>query len=157
MNLGDDNTSTVGAGTRSSTTVVQGAAGNSTLTMAEVGSAYVAVFGVQGDATTLSCVSNQIGAEGGQAARLAHGETLTFEEASAAFMPFVGCAPDADFDAGVVPTVMQLFGQQADVACIEDNATALGTADRAAALALAITDPSTFAQRLTEYFVPCSF
>jgi hypothetical protein len=52
---------------------------------------------------------------------------------------------------------MDLFGQQADATCIETNASAWGIADRAGALALAITDPASFAQQLTDYFVPCSY
>lgn len=157
LQLRDDSSPAVGAGAGTSSTPAQGAAGNTALTAAELGSAYVAVFGVQADPTTLSCVGERLGAEGGQASRLARGEALTFEEASAAFMPFVTCAPDADFTAGVVPTVMQLFEQQADATCIEERSAALGAADRAAALALAITDPTTFAQQLTDYFVPCSY
>lgn len=157
LQLRDDPSHAVGAGVATSSTLAQGSAGNTALTAAELSSAYIAVFGVQGDSTTLSCISQQLGAEGGQAARLARGETLTFEEASEAFTPFVTCAPDADFNAGVVPTVMSLFEQQADASCIEASATALGTADRAAALALAITDPSTFAEQLSGYFAPCSF
>lgn len=157
LQLRDDSSPTVGAGAGTSSTAAQGTAGNTALTTAELGSAYVAVFGVQADSTTLSCISQQLGTEGGQAARLARGETLTFEEASAAFTPFVSCAPDADFTAGVVPTVMSLFEQQADASCIEGNATALGTTDRSAALALALTDPTAFAEQLTDYFVPCAY
>jgi hypothetical protein len=157
LQLRDDSPSTAGADSKTSTTVVQGVAGNTALTTAELSNAYVAVFGVQGDSTTLSCIGSQLGSEGGEAARLANGELLTFEEASAAFMPFVTCAPDADFNAGVVPTVMQLFAQQADATCIEASASALGTTDRAAALALAITDPNAFAQQLGDYFAPCSY
>ena len=105
----------------------------------------------------MSCIDQQLGAEGGQAARLARGEALTFEEASVAFLSFVTCAPDADFNAVMVPMVLQLFGQNADAACIGSTATALGNADRAAALALALTDQTTFAQQLSSYFVPCAF
>lgn len=157
LQLHDDSPAKVGAAVGTSTTVVQGSAGNTELTTSQLSSAYLAVFGVGADATTLSCIGQQLGAESGQAARLARGESLTFEEASAAFMPFVTCAPDADFTAGVVPTVMSLFEQQADATCIEALAAELGATDRAAALALAITDPTTFAQQLTDYFVPCSF
>jgi hypothetical protein len=102
-------------------------------------------------------VNTQIGVEGGQAARLAHGEMLDFEEAKTAFAPFVSCAPDGDFLAEMVPLTMQLFDQQADQSCIEGNLAAFGVADRAEALALALTDPTSFASRLVEYFQPCAF
>ena len=112
---------------------------------------------MRADGDTLACLSERIGAEGGQVARLAHGEALTFEEANASFLPFVGCASDAAFSAVIVPTAMHLFGQNADAACIESNATALGNADRAAALALALTQPTGFAQQLSNYFVTCAY
>ena len=135
----------------------QGAAGNSALTTAELDAAYTAVFGVRGSATTLECVNSEIGLEGGQAARLARGEVLTFDEANAAFTPFVSCAPDADFNFGMVPVTMQLFGQQADSSCIEANLAAFAVPDRAEALALALTDPQLFGDRLFSYFQPCAF
>ena len=134
-----------------------GAAGNSALTTAELDAAYTAVFGVRGSATTLECVNSEIGLEGGQAARLARGEVLTFDEANAAFTPFVSCAPDADFNFGMVPVTMQLFGQQADSSCIEANLAAFAVPDRAEALALALTDPQLFGDRLFSYFQPCAF
>ena len=110
-----------------------------------------------GSATTLECVNSEIGLEGGQAARLARGEVLTFDEANAAFTPFVSCAPDADFNFGMVPVTMQLFGQQADSSCIEANLAAFAVPDRAEALALALTDPQLFGDRLFSYFQPCAF
>ena len=139
------------------TVVGDGAAGNSALTAAELDAAYTAVFGVRGDAAALDCVSGQIGVEGGQAARLAHGEMLDFEEARTAFMPFVACASDDDFLAGMVPLTMQLFNQQADQTCIAGDLAAFGDADRAEALALALTDPNLFASRLVDHFQPCAF
>jgi hypothetical protein len=148
---------TVTATATAATVVGDGAAGNSALTAAELDAAYTAVFGVRGDAATLGCLGGQIGVEGGQAARLAHGEMLDFEEARTAFMPFVTCAPDDDFLAGMVPLTMQLFNQQADQTCIEGDLAAFGDADRAEALALALTDPNLFAGRLVDHFQPCAF
>lgn len=164
----DDSPTTLASGKGTSTTAVtatataatvvgEGAAGNSALTAAELDAAYTAVFGVRGDAATLDCVGGQIGVEGGQAARLAHGEMLDFEEARTAFMPFVACASDEDFLAGMVPLTMQLFNQQADQTCIAGDLAAFADADRAEALALALTDPNLFASRLVDHFQPCAF
>ena len=57
----------------------------------------------------------------------------------------------------MVPVTMQLFGQQADSSCIEANLAAFAVPDRAEALALALTDPQLFGDRLFSYFQPCAF
>lgn len=133
-----------------------GSAGNATLSDDQLDAAYVTIFGTPGSGSTLDCIARAVGEDGGQAARLARGEMLTFPEAQAAFTPFVDCAPDVDFLAGMVPATLQALNQPADQTCIEENLAMFNVADRAEALALALTDIEGFSNALMTYFLPCT-
>lgn len=158
LQLRDDDTSSAGT-----TTVAvnasggNGAAGNSGVTPEQLGDAFTYTFGTTADAATLSCLTQQIGTEGGQAARLAQGEVLTYAEAQQAFVPFVACATDADFVGQLLTPTVGLYANGADAECI-----ALGLADfdvneRANALALAFTQPGELGNELFNYFTGCAF
>ncbi|MDO8362713.1 MAG: hypothetical protein Q7V88_07440 [Actinomycetota bacterium] len=139
-------------------TGTDGTAGNAAVTIEEIDNAYSQVFGLRAASTTLDCISSQIGAEGGQAARLANGDVLNFEETVSAFVVFVGCAPDDDFLARLVPATVQVLGGSADEACIADSLVMFRVGERAEALAEVwmVADEGLFAETLYNYFLPCA-
>ncbi len=137
--------------------VTDGTAGNASITQDELSAAYTTTFGVTGSASSLDCVATNMGGAGGQAERLARGELLTFAEATAAFTPFVSCAPDADFLAMMVPSAVQALGGNVDEACVSQRFLTLGTQGRAEARALALVDLTSFASRLQTGFADCAF
>ncbi len=134
-----------------------GSAGSASITRQELSSAYTATFGVTGSERTLDCVATQMGAAGSQAERLARGELLTFEEATAAFTPFVSCAPDADFLAMMVPSAVEALGGDVDEACVSQRFLTFGAQGRAQARALALVDLTGFATSLQNTFSDCAF
>ena len=137
--------------------VTAGSAGNASISREELSAAYSATFGVTGSAPTLDCVATQMGGAGSQAERLAHGELLTFAEATAAFAPFVSCAPDADFLVMMVPSAVEAFGGDVDEACVSQRFLTFGGQGRAEARALALVDLAGFAYSLQATFADCAF
>jgi len=134
-----------------------GVAANATLTTAEIGAAYSAVFGVVGSRASLDCVAAQIGDAGSQAVRLANGEALSLTEAQEAFTPFVACAPNADFLALMVPATSAVFDGQVDTTCVSDILVTFGVDGRAEARAVAYADATQFVDLLYSTFVQCSY
>lgn len=134
-----------------------GSAGNDAITRDELSAAYAATFGVTGSATALDCVATQMGGAGSQTERLAHGELLTFDEATAAFTPFVTCASDADFLAMMVPSAVEALGGNVDESCVTQRFLTFGVQGRAQARALALVDLAGFAASLQDTFADCAF
>lgn len=132
-----------------------GSAGNASITRDELSAAYSATFGVIGSAASLDCVATQMGGAGSQTERLARGELLTFDEATAAFTPFVNCAPDADFLAMMVPSAVEALGGNVDESCVTQGFLTLGVQGRAQARALALVDLAGFASSLQNLFSGC--
>jgi len=137
--------------------VTASSAGSASISREELSATYFATFGVTGLAPTLDCVATQMGGAGSQAERLAHGELLTFAEATAAFTPFVSCAPDVDFLAMMVPSAVEAFGGDVDEACVTQRFLTFGGQGRAEARALALVDLAGFASSLQATFADCAF
>lgn len=133
-----------------------GAAGNSGITQAELGSAFTDIFGTTADAATLSCLTQQVGTDGGQAARLARREALTYEEAKVAFVPFADCASDADFVGQLLTATVGLYQNGADEECVALGLAGLSVDERANALALALVQPGELGNQLFNYFAGCA-
>lgn len=134
-----------------------GVAGNSALTEQQLSGAYTAIFGTTADSSTMGCLSQQIGTAGGEAARLAQGETLGYEQAKVGFVPFAACASDADFVGQLLAATVSLYPNGADQECVAIGLASFDVADRADALALALTRKSELGNRLYNYFIECAF
>lgn len=134
-----------------------GVAGNSGITQAELGSAFTDIFGTTADAATLSCLTQQVGTDDGQAARLARREALSYEEARVAFVPFADCASDADFVGQLLAATVGLYQNGADEQCVALGLAELSVDDRANALALALVQPGELGNQLFNYFAGCAF
>lgn len=134
-----------------------GVAGNSALTEQQLSGAYTAIFGTTADSSTMGCLSQQIGTAGGEAARLAQGETLGYEQAKVGFVPFAACASDADFVGQLLAATVSLYPNGADQECVALGLASFDVADRADALALALTSKSELGNRLYNYFIECAF
>lgn len=130
------------------------------VTTADLDRAYAMVFGVQGSPATLDCVAGEIESDGDELAAdvlgWADGGQLSLAAAQRVFTPFVGCAPDADFLAEMVPAAVQVVGGAADEGCITATLLNLGLEGRAEAHALAYADPGQFVDRMYSTFVGCA-
>jgi hypothetical protein len=133
-----------------------GSAGNTAVSDQQLSSAFTAIFGTTADTATISCISGQIGDAGSQAARLAAGETLTYDQALEGFVPFADCASDADFVGQFLAVTVAQYANGADEECVANGLAGLSVQDRANALALALTSRDELNTQLFNYFAGCS-
>ncbi len=134
-----------------------GTAGNGTLTVDDVSTVYTFVLGVTPSNSSLECTIDNLGTAYDGVARLLAREILDQATAQQTFVPFLGCAPDADFLFTLAPAATTAVGGSADQTCVVNGLTSMTVADRAALLALAYVDTIGYTDWLATSFSGCAF